>query len=39
MASVVAGGLFNAVHFAAAGFLFSKLNCSGCEAEIKLLRI
>ena len=31
MASVVAGGLFNAVAFPGAGFLFSKLNHTGCE--------
>ena len=35
MASVVAGGLFNAVAFAGAGFLFSHLNKSGYEAEAK----
>ena len=35
MASVVAGGLFNAVAFACAGFLFSKLNHRGYEDEIK----
>ena len=31
----VFGGLFNAVAFAGAGFLFSKLNHSGYEKEIK----
>ena len=31
----VIGGLFNAVAFAGAGFLFSKLNHSGYEKEIK----
>ena len=31
----VVGGLFNAVAFAGAGFLFSKLNHSGYEKEIK----
>ena len=35
MSSVVAGGLFNAVAFAGAGFLFSKLNHRGYEDEIK----
>ena len=35
MTSVVAGGLFNAVAFAGAGFLFSKLNHRGYEDEIK----
>ena len=35
MASVVAGGLFNAFAFAGAGFLFSKLNHSGYKDEIK----
>ena len=35
MASVVAVGVFNAVAFARAGFLFSKLNHSGYEKEIK----
>ena len=33
--SVVAGGLFNAVAFARAGFLFSKLNNEGYKEEIK----
>ena len=31
----VGGGLFNAVAFAGAGFLFSKLNHTGYEKEIK----
>jgi uncharacterized protein HemX len=35
MTSVVVGGLFNAVAFAGAGFLFSKLNHGGYEDEIK----
>ena len=35
MTSVVAGGIFNAVAFAGAGFLFSKLNHNGYEDEIK----
>ena len=35
MSSVVAGGLFNAVAFAGARFLFSKLNHRGYEDEIK----
>ena len=35
MASVVAGGLFNAVAFVRAGFLFSHLNKNGYEAEAK----
>ena len=35
MASVVAGGLFNAVAFAGAGCLFSKLNHRGYADEIK----
>ena len=35
MTSVVAGGLFNAVAFAGAEFLFSKLNHRGYEKEIK----
>ena len=35
MASMVVGGLFNAFAFAAAGFLFSKLNHSGYKDEIK----
>ena len=35
MVSLAAMGLFNAVAFAGAGFLFSKLNHSGYESEIK----
>ena len=35
MASMVVGGLFNAFAFAGAGFLFSKLNHSGYQDEIK----
>ena len=35
MASVVAGGLFNAVAFAGAGYLFHKLDRSGYEKEMK----
>ena len=35
MASIIAYGVFNAVAFAGAGFLFSKLNHSGYEKEIK----
>ena len=35
MASVVAGGLFNAVVFAGAGVLFSHLNKNGYETEAK----
>ena len=35
MSSIVAGGIFNAVAFAGAGFLFSKLNHRGYEYEIK----
>ena len=31
----IVGGLFNAVAFAGAGFLFSKLNHTGYEKEIK----
>ena len=31
----VVGGLFNAIAFAGAGFLFSKLNHSGYEKEKK----
>ena len=33
--SVVAGGIFNAVAFAGAGFLFSKLNKEGYKEEMK----
>jgi hypothetical protein len=35
MTSVVVGGLFNAVAFAGAGFLFSKLNGQGYKEEVK----
>ena len=35
MTSIVAGGILNAVAFAGAGFLFSKLNHNGYEDEIK----
>ena len=35
MASVVAGGLFNAIAFAGAGYVFHKLQKSGYEAEIE----
>ena len=35
MASLVAGGIFNAVAFAGAGFLFSKLNHQGYDDEMK----
>ncbi len=35
MASMVAGGLFNAVAFAGAGYLFQKFNKSGYEEETK----
>ena len=35
MTSIVAGGIFNAVAFAGAGFLFSKLNHNGYEDEMK----
>ena len=35
MARVVAGGIFNAVAFAGAGFLFSKLNHQGYDDEMK----
>ena len=35
MASIVATGLFNAVTFAGAGLLYTKLNHSGYEKEIK----
>ena len=34
MASVVAGGLFNAVAFAGAGYVFHKLDKKGYEAEM-----
>jgi uncharacterized protein YukE len=35
MTSVVVGGLFNAVAFAGAGFLLSKLNGQGYKEEVK----
>ena len=35
MTSVVAGGLFNAVAFAGAGYVFHKLDKSGYEEEMK----
>ena len=35
MASIIATGLFNAVTFAGAGLLFSRLNHNGYEKEIK----
>ena len=35
MASVVAGGLFNAIAFAGAGYVFHKLDKSGYEKEMK----
>ena len=35
MTSVVVGGLFNAVAFAGAGFLFRKLNHNGYEGEME----
>ena len=35
MTIVVAGGIFNAVAFAGAGFLFSKLNKEGYKDEMK----
>ena len=35
MASVVAGGLFNAIAFAGAGYVFHKLGKSGYEKEMK----
>lgn len=35
MTGLVAGGLFNAIAFAGAGFIFSKLNHTGYETEIK----
>ena len=34
MASIIASGVFNAVAFAGAGFLFSRLNHSGYQKEI-----
>ena len=35
MASVVAGGLFNAISFAGAGYVFHKLDKNGYEKEMK----
>ena len=35
MASVVAGGVFNAIAFVGAGYVFHKLDKSGYEKEIK----
>ena len=35
MASVVAGGLFNAIAFAGAGYVFHELDKSGYEKEMK----
>ena len=35
MASVVAGGLFNAITFAGAGYVFHKLDKNGCEKKMK----
>ena len=35
MASVVAGGLFNTIAFAGAGYVFHKLDKSGYEAEME----
>ena len=35
MASVIAGGLFNAVAFAGAGYVFHKLDKKGYEDEMK----
>ena len=35
MTSVVAGGLFNAVAFAGAGYVFHKLDKNGYEEEMK----
>ena len=35
MTSIVAGGIFNAVAFAGAGFLFSKLNKEGYNEELE----
>ena len=35
MTNVVAGGIFNAVAFAGAGFLFSKLNKEGYKEEMR----
>ncbi len=35
MASIVAGGLFNAVAFAGAGYLFQKFNKNGYGEEVR----
>ena len=35
MAQIVVVGIFNAIAFSAAGFLFSKLNHQGYESEMK----
>ena len=35
MAQIVVGGIFNAIAFSVAGFLFSKLNHQGYEEEMK----
>ena len=35
MAQIVVGGIFNAIAFSAAGFLFSKLNHQGYQDEMK----
>ena len=35
MASVVAGGLFNAIAFVGAGYVFHKLDKSGYDAEME----
>ena len=35
MVSVVAGGLFNAIAFAGAGYVFHKLDKNGYEAEME----
>jgi hypothetical protein len=35
MTTIVVGGLFNALAFAGAGFLFSKLNGQGYKEEVK----
>ena len=35
MAQIVVGGIFNAIVFSAAGFLFSKLNHQGYQDEMK----
>ena len=35
MSSIVAGGIFNAMAFAGAGFLFSKLNKEGYKDEMR----